>query len=75
MGRHDGDDLGHGVALFFHGLVQEELAAGRLLQPFGTTINRGFDYRLTWDESRELPAKANAFRRWLGEEIARAPYA
>ncbi|HKY93762.1 MAG TPA: LysR substrate-binding domain-containing protein [Kiloniellales bacterium] len=66
---------GHGVGLFFRGLVQEELRAGRLLQPFPTAIHRGFDYRLTWDESRELPAKAKAFRRWLGEEIARAPLA
>ena len=66
---------GHGVALFFHGLVQEELTAGRLVQPFATLVNRGFDYRLTWEAGRALPAKATAFRRWLRAEIQRQPFA
>ena len=65
----------HGVALFFRGLVQEELADGRLVAPFEAAINRGFDYRLTWEAARELPAKAKAFRRWLHEEMERAPFA
>ncbi len=62
---------GHGVALFFAGLAQEDLAAGRLLQPFPTLVHRGFDYRLTWDAGGALPAKSKAFRRWLRQEIER----
>ncbi len=64
---------GQGVALFFAGLVQEDLAAGRLLRPFPATVNRGFDYHLTWDAGRDLPAKALAFRRWLRAEVDRDP--
>jgi DNA-binding transcriptional LysR family regulator len=56
---------GHGVALFFSGLVAEDLRDGRLVQPFPLAVNTGFDYYLNYADGHELPAKAKSFRRWL----------
>ncbi|WP_342643082.1 LysR substrate-binding domain-containing protein [Rhodoligotrophos ferricapiens] len=56
---------GHGVALFFTALVQEDLAAKRLVQPFPVSIHVGYDYYLNHPEDLELTAKAKIFRRWI----------
>jgi DNA-binding transcriptional LysR family regulator len=61
---------GHGVALFFAALAQEDLQAGRLVQPFARTIHPGYDYYLNYPAEDELTAKSKAFRRWLRAEIA-----
>jgi DNA-binding transcriptional LysR family regulator len=66
---------GHGVALFFRGLVEDDLHSGRLVQPFPLAVNTGFDYYLNYADGHELPAKAKAFRRWLLDEVGRQPYA
>ncbi len=66
---------GHGAALFCHGLVQADLAAGLLVQPFDHVAHTGYDYYLNHAEDVELTAKARAFRRWILEEVARAPLA
>lgn len=66
---------GHGVALFCHGLVQADLAAGLLVQPFGHVVHTGYDYYLNYAEDAELTAKAKAFRHWILDEVARAPLA
>jgi DNA-binding transcriptional LysR family regulator len=66
---------GHGVALFFRGLVEDDLRSGRLVQPFPLAVNTGFDYYLNYADGNELPAKAKAFRRWLLDEVGRQPYA
>jgi DNA-binding transcriptional LysR family regulator len=59
---------GHGVALFFRGLVEDDLRSGRLVQPFRLAVDTGFDYYLNYADRQELPAKAKAFRRWLLDE-------
>lgn len=66
---------GHGAALFFCGLVEDDLRSGRLVQPFRLAVNTGFDYYLNYADGDELSAKAKAFRRWLLSEVKRQPYA
>ncbi len=66
---------GHGVALFFRGLVEEDLRSGRLVQPFALAVNTGFDYYLNYADGHELPAKSKAFRRWIFDQIKQRPYA
>jgi DNA-binding transcriptional LysR family regulator len=66
---------GHGVALFFRGLVEDDLRSGRLVQPVPLAVNTGFDYYLNYADGHELPAKAKSFRRWLLAEVGRQPYA
>lgn len=66
---------GHGVALFCHGLVQADLAAGLLVQPFDHVAHTGYDYYLNYAEDVELTARAKAFRRWILDEVDRAPLA
>lgn len=61
---------GHGIALFFAALVAEDLAEGRLVQPFAATIHTGYDYYLNYPTDVELTRKAKLFRRWLQDEIA-----
>jgi DNA-binding transcriptional LysR family regulator len=66
---------GHGVALFFRGLLEDDLKSGRLVQPFGRTVHTGYDYYLNYADGDELPAKSKAFRRWIFEEMRRRPFA
>ncbi len=61
---------GHGVALFFSALVQDDLAQGRLVQPFPVTTHVGSDYFLNYPASNPLPRKSRAFRRWVFETLA-----
>lgn len=62
---------GHGVALFFAGLADEDLAAGRLLRPFAAQVNTGASYYLNYPAERELPSKVRKFRAWILQEAAR----
>lgn len=62
---------GHGVALFFAALVAEDIAEGRLVQPFASSVHTGYDYYLNYPTDVELPRKAKLFRRWLQSEIDR----
>jgi DNA-binding transcriptional LysR family regulator len=66
---------GHGVALFFRGLVEEDLQSGRLVQPFALAVNTGFDYYLNYADGHELPAKSKVFRRWIFDQVKHRPYA
>lgn len=63
---------GHGVALFFAALIEEDLAQGRLVQPFPVKAHVGADYFLNYPDGRELPRKARLFRRWLMDMLAGA---
>lgn len=65
---------GQGAALFFVGLMQEDLASGHLVQPFPVTVDVGQGYWLNYPSERELPNKAKVFRTWLKQEIEREPY-
>lgn len=61
----------HGVALFFRSLAQDDLAIGRLVQPFDHAVDTGSHYFLNYPASRELSSGGKAFRRWLRAELRR----
>jgi len=66
---------GHGAALFFRGLIEDDLRRGRLVQPFASSVKTGYEYYLNYPADTELPAKAKAFRRWIFEQVEERPYA
>lgn len=61
---------GQGVAILNPGHFQEDIAAGRLCQPFDILCNDGRDYWLAYPESRRNVPKIKAFRNWLLAEMA-----
>ena len=58
---------GHGVGMLSLVLVQEEIALGLLVQPFGPTIE-GFTYRLVEAPDRRKSEHVDAVRAWLVSE-------
>jgi DNA-binding transcriptional LysR family regulator len=60
---------GHGVALFFRSLMQDDLIIGRLVQPFDRVVDTGCHYFLNYPSDRELSAGGKRFRRWLLSEL------
>lgn len=63
---------GHGVALGAPALFAQELAAGRLVQPFDIADD-GFGYWLVYPEDRRRSPKIAAFRDWLLAQVAADP--
>ena len=61
---------GQGVAILNPGHFHEDIAAGRLCQPFDILCNDGRDYWLAYPESRRNVPKIKAFRNWLLAEMA-----
>jgi len=61
---------GQGVALAGLVLVADEIAAGRLVVPFGPRL-RGYDYRLVYPADPPHPERIAALRRWIRIEAAR----
>jgi len=61
---------GHGVALADSFLAAEDIAAGRLVQPFDLSIGHG-SYWLVARSFKRLSPEARAFREWLLERIGR----
>ncbi|WP_119303465.1 LysR substrate-binding domain-containing protein [Dongia deserti] len=59
---------GHGVALLFADMLDEDLAAGRLIQPFPVQVNTGANYYLNYPSDSELPSKSAKFKRWILEQ-------
>ncbi|MDM0108082.1 LysR substrate-binding domain-containing protein [Variovorax sp. J22R24] len=66
---------GHGVALFFRGLVQEDLASGQLVQILDVHIDPGSAYYFVRPKGKPIGPKLAAFQRWLMDEVRRAPFA
>ncbi|OWV93160.1 LysR family transcriptional regulator [Rhizobium sp. R72] len=60
---------GQGVAILSPGHFLEDIAAGRLYQPFALTANDGRDYWLAYPETRRNVPKIKAFRNWILEEM------
>lgn len=56
---------GQGVAILSPAFFTEELAAGRLVQPFPLVHDSGSSYWLVYPEARRRSAKIRAFRDWL----------
>lgn len=62
---------GQGFAMAQMALVQEDLAAGRLVCPFDRYLDRGeFTYYLIYPETRRLTPQMKAFREWLLAQCA-----
>ena len=59
---------GHGVALVDRFLASEDIAAGRLVQPFDLSIRHGA-YWLVARSFKRLSPEAKAFRAWLLQRL------
>jgi len=62
---------GSGMALLPRLLVQDDLAAGRLVQPFGVRYLADDAYYLVYPESRRFDARVALFRDWATAEARR----
>lgn len=58
---------GRGVAMLTPGFFRDDIAAGRLLQPFSLLAPAGRGYYLVYAESRRNMPKIRAFRDWMLE--------
>jgi DNA-binding transcriptional LysR family regulator len=56
---------GLGFALGWRGLVDDDLAGGRLVAPLRTSIKTRFGYHALWPRDRLQPAAALAFVDWV----------
>ncbi len=61
---------GHGVALLNPPFFADEIAAGRLVQPFAHRLHSRRSYFMVYPKSRAHAAKIQAFRTWILAEIA-----
>ncbi|TPJ82490.1 transcriptional regulator GcvA [Mesorhizobium sp. B2-6-2] len=61
---------GHGVAILTRALFKNEIADGRLVQPFDLVGDDGHAYWLVYPTARRNVPKIRAFRDWLLAEIA-----
>ncbi|MBW8909818.1 transcriptional regulator GcvA [Mesorhizobium sp. RCC_202] len=61
---------GHGVAILTRALFKNELADGRLIQPFDFVGDDGHAYWLVYPTARRNVPKIRAFRDWILAEIA-----
>ena len=66
---------GHGVALFFRGLLEEDLSSRQLAQLHDVTVDPGAAYYFVRPRGKPVGAKLAAFQRWLMDEVRRAPFA
>lgn len=60
---------GQGVAILNPGHFAEEIASGRLYQPFDLMLSDGRDYWLAYPENRRNLPKIRAFHRWVVEVL------
>jgi LysR family glycine cleavage system transcriptional activator len=61
---------GHGVALSSPLFFEQDIAAGRLLQPFELVVRDQRDYWLTYPTTLRTSEKIRAFRAWLLAQVA-----
>lgn len=61
---------GHGLAMLSPMFWRDELAAGRLVQPFPIISLDGFSYWLVYPEHKRNQPKVRAFRDWLLSQVA-----
>jgi DNA-binding transcriptional LysR family regulator len=66
---------GHGFALFFSCLIEEDLRSGQLLRPFKPALDTGNAYYLTQPADVAPSPQLAAFTEWLLEEVAARPRA
>lgn len=63
---------GHGVALAWQSLVEDDLATGRLVRPIAAELATRFGYYMAWPRSRPLSPVAAAFVDWARRQMATA---
>jgi LysR family transcriptional regulator, glycine cleavage system transcriptional activator len=61
---------GHGAAILTPAFFTEEVAAGRLVQPFPLVHRSGASYWLVYPGARRRSGKIRAFRDWLLQALA-----
>lgn len=61
---------GRGVTMLTPGLFRDEIASGRLIQPFKLLAGAGRGYYLVYPESRRNARKVRMFRDWMLEATA-----
>ncbi len=61
---------GYGVALVNRSIAEQDIADGRLIQPFALTLKTNFAIYLVSPERTAETAKIKAFRDWLLDEVA-----
>jgi len=61
--------MGRGLALVPRMVVSDDIAAGRLVQPFAIGITDIFAYWLVYAAARADEARIRAFARWIREEV------
>ncbi len=61
---------GHGVAMLTPFFFRDDLAAGRLIQPFGLSVCDEKTYWLTYPPARRNSAKIKAFHAWIVETLS-----
>ncbi|WP_210384346.1 MULTISPECIES: LysR substrate-binding domain-containing protein [Rhizobium] len=62
---------GQGVAVLTPEFYAEELASGRLIQPFDILSSDGSDYWIAYPENRRHTPRIRAFRDWILAEFGR----
>ncbi|MFO1149873.1 MAG: transcriptional regulator GcvA [Alsobacter sp.] len=60
---------GQGVAILTPAFFREDLATGRLVQPFDLEGDDGHSYWLVYPEARRLVPKIQAFRDWASRQV------
>ena len=70
---HEGNAAiaGQGMAMLTPFFWRNDLADGKLVQPFEQVSTRGFAYWLVYPESRRSVPKIKRFREWMVEEMGR----
>jgi DNA-binding transcriptional LysR family regulator len=61
--------LGAGVALAWQSLIEEDLAAGRLVRPLAASVRTRFGYQLAWPRTRQPSRQALAFMSWVKQQF------
>jgi LysR family glycine cleavage system transcriptional activator len=70
---HEGNAAmaGQGIAMLTPFFWRNDLAEGKLVQPFDQVSTRGFAYWLAYPETRRNVPKIKRFREWMIEEMGR----
>jgi len=61
---------GVGVAIGIRALIRDDLAAGRLVQPFPPVRRSTRPFHLVWPRSRGRDPRLQAYVQWLKDEVA-----
>jgi DNA-binding transcriptional LysR family regulator len=66
---------GHGIGLFFDGLIHEDVASGQLVKLLPLSIDCGNSYYLVHPRGKPVRPQLADFKAWVLDEARREPYA